>query len=86
MNTSPASRHAAAKCLVLGQEAVAGMHRIGAARFCRLDDRRDIEIGLRRRRLADPHRLIGLPHMQRIAVGVGIDRNHAIAERCARCA
>ena len=57
---------------VLGQKAVAGMHRIGAAGFRGFDDRVDIEIRFCRRRLADPHRLIRHVHMQRIAVRVGI--------------
>jgi hypothetical protein len=35
---------------------------------------------LRRQRLADTHGFIRLAHMGRIAVGVGIDRDHAIAE------
>ena len=72
--------------LVLGEKAVAGMHRVGAAGLGRRDDRVDPQIGLRRQRLADPHGLIGLAHMQRVAVGVGINRDHAIAERGARCA
>src|SRR6185437_16853520 len=66
--------------LILRKKAVAGMHRVGAARFCGFDDGLDIEIGFCRQRLADPHRLIGFAHMQRVAVSVGIDRDHAIAE------
>ena len=68
------------KILVLGEEAIARMHRAGAAGFCRGDDRIDPQIGLRRQRFADPHRLIRLAHMQRVAIGIGIDRDHAIAE------
>ena len=56
------------------------MHRAGAARLGGCDDRRDVQIGLRRQRRADPHRLVGLAHMQRIAVGVGIDRDHAVTQ------
>ena len=56
------------------------MHRRGAAGFGGGDDRVDPQIGLRRQRLADPHRLVGFADMQRVAVGIGIDRDHAIAE------
>ena len=66
------------KILVLGEEAIARMHRAGAAGFGGRDDRIDPQIRLRRQRLADPHRLIGLADMQRIAVGIGIDGDHAI--------
>src|SRR6202035_4127009 len=48
--------------------------------FCRRDDRLNAEIGLRRQRLADADGLIRVAHMQRIAVRVRIDRDHAIAE------
>ena len=40
--------------LVLGEKAVAGMHRVGAAGLGRRDDRLDLQVGLRRQRLADP--------------------------------
>src|SRR5450756_586328 len=56
------------------------MHRVGAAGFCRRDDRLDVEIGLRRQRLADPHRFIRLVHMDRDAVGGRIDGDHAETE------
>ena len=56
------------------------MNRVGAAGFGGGDDRLDPQIGLRRQRLADPHRLVGLANMPRVAVGIRIDRDHAIAE------
>src|SRR6195952_1580342 len=56
------------------------MHRAGAGGFGSGDDRVDPQIGLRRQGFADPHRLVRLADMQRVAVGIGIDRDHAIAE------
>ena len=53
---SPAASTASAKPRVLGQEAVAGMHRVGAARRApRPRSRVDVEVGLRRLRRADVH-------------------------------
>ncbi|MGY4283652.1 hypothetical protein ACVWXO_002872 [Bradyrhizobium sp. LM2.7] len=66
--------------LVLSEEAVAGMHGIRAADLCRGNDGGDVEIGLRRQRFADAHGLVGLPHMKRIAIGVGIDRDDTKSE------
>ena len=60
---------------VLGQEAIAGMDRLGAGLLAGLDDLLDREIALRRRRRADRHRLVRLAHMQRIGVRLGIDRH-----------
>src|SRR5439155_12639640 len=65
---------------VLREKAVARMNCIGTAGFSCRDDRIDPQVGLRRQRLADPDGFIRLPHMQRVTVGLGIDRDHAIAE------
>ncbi len=65
----------------LGEEAVAWMHRLGAARSAGGDDVLDDEIALRGRRRADRHRLIGHLDMQRVAVGLGIDRDRAMPIR-----
>ena len=51
------------KIRVLGQETVTGMNRTGAADFCGGDDRLDPQIGLRRQRFSNPHRLIGFADM-----------------------
>src|SRR4051794_2225326 len=56
------------------------MHGIGAGGFCRVDDCLDVEIGLRRQRPADTHRLIGLAHMHRIPIRIRIYRDHTMAE------
>ena len=64
---------------VLGEEAVTGMHAVGAGRLRRGDQPGAREVTLRRRRRPDVNRLVGQPHMQRVAVGVGIDRDRAQA-------
>ena len=64
----------------LGEEAVARMHRLGAGRAAGSDDRLDRQIALGRGRRADPHRLVGHLDVQRVLVGVGIDRHGRDAE------
>ncbi len=49
------------------------MHRLGAGLADRVHDLVDHDIGLVRGRRADVHRLVRHPHMQGIAVGIGID-------------
>ena len=65
---------------VLRQEAVAGMDRLGAGRLGRGDDLADIEIGLGGLRRADRNGLVGHIDVQRVAVGLGIDRHGLDAE------
>jgi hypothetical protein len=60
---------------VLRQEAVAGMDGVGAGDFRCRQDGGDIEVALARRRRADTDRLVGQPHVHRIAVGRRIDRD-----------
>ena len=62
-----------------GEEAVARMHGLGARRLRRSDQGVDREIGLRRRRGADAHGVVGEADMQRIGVSVAIDRYGAKA-------
>src|SRR3546814_9034147 len=57
----------------LRQETIARMHRLGPRRLARLDDPVGDQIGFRRRRRPDMHRLVGHPHEGRARVGVGID-------------
>ncbi|MGY3295265.1 hypothetical protein ACVWWP_008332 [Bradyrhizobium sp. LM3.6] len=68
------------KILVFGEETIAGMHCIRAAGFCGRNDRGDVEIGLRRQGFADVHGLVRLPHMERVAIRIRIDRDDAEAE------
>ena len=60
------------------------MDRLGAGRLGGGDDLVDIEIGLRGLRRADRNGLIGHVDMQRVAVGVGIDRDGLDAQAAAR--
>ena len=62
---------------VLRQKAVARMDRLRAGDLARRDDRGNVQIGLRRRRRADAHALIGQPHMHRVGVGGGMHRHRA---------
>ena len=73
MKTMPAFVQRPRKRLALGQEAVAGMHRLGAGLAAGLDDLVDQQIALGRGRRPDQDRLIGHFDMQRVAVGLGID-------------
>ena len=63
------------KCLALGQEAVAGMHGLGAARLAGRDNLVDQQIALGRLRRADGDGGIGHLHMQGVFVGLRIDRD-----------
>jgi hypothetical protein len=60
---------------ILGQEAVAGVDRVGAGDLGRADQRRDVEVALPRRRRPDAHRLIGELDVQRVGVGGRVDRD-----------
>ena len=73
MKTMPASASACGEGGALGEEAVAGMHRLGAGLLAGGDDLVDHEIGLRRRRRPDGDRFVGHLDMQRVLVGLGID-------------
>ena len=56
------------------------MHRFGAGIPARIDDAIDQQIALAARRGTDVHRLVGHAHVQRICVGVRIDRDRADPE------
>ena len=78
------SASASGKRLALGEKAVARMHRLGAGRLAGLDDLVDQQIALRRGRRADRHRLVGHLDVQRVAVGLGIDRDRLDAHPARR--
>ena len=61
--------------LALGQEAVARMHRLGAALLAGVDDLVDDEIALGSGRRSDRNGLVGHFDVKRIPIGVGIDRD-----------
>ena len=70
---------------VLGQEAVAGMHRIGTAVARDADHLLDVQVGLHRLLpLADQVGLVGLETMQREAILVGIEGDGTDAELARR--
>ena len=68
------------KCLALGQEAVAGVHGLGAGLAAGVDDLVDDEVGLGGRRGTDGDSLVRHLHMQAVPIGFGIDRNGLDAE------
>ena len=75
MKTMPAAASACAKRLALRQEAVARMHRLGAAVPAGRDDLVDDEVALGGGRRPDRDRLVGHLDVQRVLVGLGIDRD-----------
>ena len=68
---------------VLGQEAVAGVDRVGAGRLGRGQDRVDVEVGLGRGVAGQPYGDVGLADVRQPGVGVGVDRDRRDAERAA---
>jgi hypothetical protein len=56
---------------VLGEESVSGMDRLGVGHLGGGEDARDRPVARRRRRRADAHRLVGEPHVERLAIGLG---------------
>ena len=54
---------------VLGQEAVARMHGVGAGDLAGGEQRRNVEIAVARRRRPDADALVGEPHMHGVGVG-----------------
>ena len=65
--------HRAGEVGVLGQEAVAGMHRVRAGLGRHLDDLPDVQVGLLAGHTAQRIGFVGHPHMQRVQVGLGVD-------------
>ena len=66
---------------VLGEEAVAGVHRVGTGLLGGGDDLLDVEVGVGRGGAVEGVRLVGQPHEQGVPVGVGVHRD---AARCLR--
>jgi hypothetical protein len=58
-----------------GQEAVTGVDGVGAGLLRGLDDLLDDQVGVARRGAAQGEGLVGDPHVQRVAVGLGVDRH-----------
>ncbi len=75
MKTMPVLLEQVAERRVLGQEAVAGMHGLGAGVLARLEDAVHHEITLGRRRRPDQHRLVREEHVLRVPVGLRVNRD-----------
>ena len=69
---------------VLRQEAVAGVNGVHAEQFGGAHDIRDVQIRLCRRGRADAERLVRQADVQRVPVGVRVDRHRADAQFTAR--
>ena len=69
---------------VLREEAVAGMHGIGAGDLAGCEQRGYVEIAVLRWRRADADALVGQPHMHGIGVRGGMHRDRRDAELLAR--
>ena len=80
MKTRSLSSHARTKLGVLGEEAVARVHRVAARGLGRGDDVRDPQVALRRRGRPDAHRLVGELDVERVAVGGRVDGDRLDAE------
>ena len=65
---------------ILGEEAVAGMHRVGAGDLAGGEQRRNIEIAVLGGGRADADALVGEPHMHRVFVGGRMHRDGGDAE------
>ena len=71
----PRRRAGAGEGGVLGQEAVAGVHRLGAGAQRRAHDRLGHQVALRGRPGADQVRLVRVGDERRLAVSFGVDRD-----------
>ena len=67
--------HDFGKTRVFGQETIAGVDGISLGDFGRRNDRRDVQIAVRRRRRANADGFIGQPHVHGISVGSGVHRH-----------
>ena len=68
------------KARVLRQEAVAGMHGVGAGDLAGRQNGGDVEIAVFGRRRADAHALVGKAHVHGVGVGGGMHRHGRDAE------
>src|SRR3989442_9153944 len=60
------------------------MNRVGPGDFSRADDGRDVEVAVGASRRADADVLVGIFHVQRVLVRLGIDGDRLDAELAAR--
>ena len=78
---NPGVDHGLREIGIFRQEAITRMDRLRARRACCGDDLLAHQIAFARRRRADMHRLVRLPHVQRLGVRIRIDRDRAHAHR-----
>ena len=71
----PERRDRAGEVGVLAEEAVAGVDRVGAARRQRPEHGLGVDVALGDGLAAECVRLVGEPHVERIAIEIGVDRN-----------
>src|ERR1700694_1613647 len=84
MNLIPAASHASGNAAFSERKAVAGVNRLGAAVVRALDDPVELQVRLGRSRPADVKRLVCVPDVDGVAVGVRIDGCGRDAELAAR--
>src|SRR2546427_7652733 len=68
----------------LGEEAVPRMNSVGARDLRGADDRRDVQVAVRAAGRPDADVFVGEPHVQRVLVGLGVDRHRLDAQLTAR--
>ena len=68
------------KARVLGEKAVARMHRVGAGDLAGGEQRRHVEVAVACGRRADADAFVGEPHVHRVGVGGGMHRDGRDAE------
>src|ERR1700739_2662446 len=59
---------------IFREKSVPGMDRIGIRNFGSADDPVDLQIAFRTRRTSNAHRLVGQLDVERVDIGLGIDR------------
>ena len=84
MNATPSVGDGPGEVGVLGEEAVAGVHAVGAAASDRVEDRLGVEVALGRGLTAERVGLVGEPDVQRVAVELGVHRDRGDAELAGR--
>ena len=80
MNDEPGVAHGAREPLALGEKSVPGMNRLGAGALRGFDDLVAAQVALARRRRPDADRLVGLAHVRRARVGIGVHGDRCDAQ------
>ncbi len=80
MKVMPCAAQDLGEARVLGQEAIAGMDRVGAGDLAGGEERRDVEVAVAGRRRADADALVGEADMHGVGVGGRMDGDGLDAE------